>query len=316
MFNNLSLADLLNTEVVTASRTKESANRAPGTIVVVPRQQIKERGYRNLADILKDLPGVDYSHGQSSTSYNLFTIRGLQGNNKFVILQNGLRISSPTGEQAPIMDNFPLYHVKQVEIVYGPASALYGADAFTGVVNLITDAQNTDIEVSYEAGSDSHGYGHFQTGFNWGDSLTVRLGGHYQNSKHSDLAADYSDIYTIGDLVTFNGDTIVEAENRVCPRFPTRSYTINFEATFDEKLSLRYTESSFRNTTTVGDRPNHNDYARNPNWYTDLSSLSAQYQLDINDKWSSSMQGSYNVYEIDPRTKFANTFVNFVDGYK
>ena len=315
---SISLQDLFNIEVVTASRSAESANKAPGTLVVIPRQQIVERGYRHLGDVMRALPGVDYAHGTNGVTYNRMTVRGITGNNKFVILQNGFRISSSTGEAVPIADNYSLYNVKQIEIVYGPASALYGADAFTGVINLITynDPEELDNAMSLNVGSDSNRRGNFTAGWQWGEHVDIVVGGHRQKSDNDDLAAGYPDFYQLGDLTTFSGQTIVAAADRAAPTFPTDSHSLNIQMTIKDDFQLRYTESSFKNSNALGDAPDHSDYDRNPTWETQLSLINAGYHLQINDQWSTDIQASYNVYEIDPATKFSNTFVDFGDGYK
>lgn len=134
----LSLEELMNISIVTASKREESIQSTPSTVTVVTQQQITDRHYINLIDLLQDLPGFDIQKATDETRYHNITFRGHLGNNKFLILQNGIRIDSPTGEIIPVADNFPLYNAKQIEILYGPAAALYGADAFGGVINIIT----------------------------------------------------------------------------------------------------------------------------------------------------------------------------------
>ena len=141
--------------VTTATRTNQKVTDAPATMIVVSRQQIMERGYNNLLDLLEDLPGIDVQNKNSQEMYNMTVIRGNWGSHKFIIMKDGYRISSPTAEIIPIGENFPLYDIRQVEVIFGPASALYGADAFTGVINLITqDAEEVGgWEVAAAAGS-------------------------------------------------------------------------------------------------------------------------------------------------------------------
>jgi outer membrane receptor protein involved in Fe transport len=61
------------------------------------------------------------------------------------VLLDGIRISSPTGEPLPILANYPVHTARQIEVVYGPGSALYGADAFSAVINIISkDVSESD----------------------------------------------------------------------------------------------------------------------------------------------------------------------------
>ncbi|WP_165760260.1 TonB-dependent receptor plug domain-containing protein, partial [Niastella populi] len=75
---------------------------------------------------LPDIKVNDKSDPETSAS---FIIRGIRRQDRFVILMDGIRISSPTNEALPLLENFPIYLAKQIEVVYGPGSALYGADA-------------------------------------------------------------------------------------------------------------------------------------------------------------------------------------------
>lgn len=132
------LATLLNTPITAASRQSESSGRAPATVVTVTADQILRRRYRSLGEVLRDLPEFKVDNGFSVEYYNTATVRGVMGQYKFVLLMDGNRIGAATNEVIPLLENIPVHFAKQVEVVYGPASALYGADAFTGVINIVT----------------------------------------------------------------------------------------------------------------------------------------------------------------------------------
>ena len=104
--------------------------------------------------------------------------------------KDGIRINSPTVEPIiPVAENYPLYNAKQVEILYGPASAIYGADAFSGVINIITENAPRDatVRATVEGGEfDSYRvdvYGAKR----YNDGVAVSLGGHYQETDGPDL---------------------------------------------------------------------------------------------------------------------------------
>jgi outer membrane cobalamin receptor len=164
------LAELLRTPVVTASRTPKSARSAPATVVIVTAEQIRLRRYRSLWDVLKDLPEIKGDPGSDFYGFNGLTVRGVQGLQKLLILMDGMRISGPTNEPVPFLENYPVQMVRQVEVVFGPASALYGADAFSGVVNLITQGQEAEAGESIVAAGGQWGLGFGQA------SARVHLG--------------------------------------------------------------------------------------------------------------------------------------------
>ena len=136
---SMDLEQLTQLQVSTPTRTAETLENTAGTVMVFTRADIRERGYRNLGELMQSLPGVYVQGNSSADAFNTVSWRGLAGNNMFIIMQNGVRINTPAGEPLAVSDNFPLYNAQRVEIVYGPGSALYGTDALSGVINIITD---------------------------------------------------------------------------------------------------------------------------------------------------------------------------------
>ncbi len=129
---------LENTEVVTATRTKTKLKEAPAAIYVVTSQQIAERGYRTLSDALRDIPGMDFQHNYGIYP-DLIHQRGLIGGmQRTLIYVDGIPDNN-LNENAMLAGSvrFPLNNVERIEIISGPASALYGANAFNGIINII-----------------------------------------------------------------------------------------------------------------------------------------------------------------------------------
>ncbi|HEX6737008.1 MAG TPA: TonB-dependent receptor plug domain-containing protein, partial [Vicinamibacteria bacterium] len=137
----LTLEELLKVRiptVSTASKTAEKATEAPATVVVITRNDIRLRGYRNLRDIFRDLPGMESIGAFYGEFGDLVPVRGVTGNNKIVALVNGMRVNPPGGEPMMFRADFAIADVEQIEVIYGPGSTLYGQDAISAVVNVIT----------------------------------------------------------------------------------------------------------------------------------------------------------------------------------
>ncbi len=125
--------------VVTASKKEQRLSDAPAAVYIITEKQIRERGYRTLVDALSDIPGFDIIH-----NYGIFPElihqRGLVGNNQRTLLYiDGIPDNNLT--EGAILGGsirFPLNNVQRIEVVSGPASALYGANAFNGIINIIT----------------------------------------------------------------------------------------------------------------------------------------------------------------------------------
>ena len=133
------LSELVEIDVSLASGIEESIFDAPAAMVVVTAEEIQQRGYTNLAEIIVDLPGFDtvlangipylyaYQRGyrHPSTQRTLLMINGHVDNHLWT-------------HQAVFSRRFPLSSIKKVEVLYGPASAIYGPNAFLGIVNIVT----------------------------------------------------------------------------------------------------------------------------------------------------------------------------------
>src|SRR5690606_22583757 len=81
---NLSLRELLNAKVITASKTLQALSLTPATVILVSKEQIKSRGYQSLLDVMYDLPDVKVDDKIYPGIRNSFTIRGTQGSEKLI----------------------------------------------------------------------------------------------------------------------------------------------------------------------------------------------------------------------------------------
>lgn len=145
---------LSRTNIVSSvSKRNEELRLAPATIVVISHQEIRERGYNDIIDILKDVPGFDISVYYGVLYANVYQ-RGLRSNNteKTLILIDGVEDNNLWTNYADISQQYPLSNIKRVEIIYGPASTMYGANAFTGVINIITKVPEDFIKKNHSSG--------------------------------------------------------------------------------------------------------------------------------------------------------------------
>jgi iron complex outermembrane receptor protein len=139
--NALPLEQLLNLEVVTASKIPQKISEAPSSVTVITAEDIRLRGYRTLTDVLQSVPGMTVSYDRN---YNYANIRGLGNpgdlNTRLLVLIDGRRLNDVVYDQGAIGTEFPidLGLIDRVEFVPGPGSAIYGSSAFFGVVNVIT----------------------------------------------------------------------------------------------------------------------------------------------------------------------------------
>lgn len=155
-----SLADFYGDEefVSIATGNKKRISKAPAVTSVITAKDIESMGARTLSQVLETVPGLHVSHS-SQTMAPKFKIRGISTlfNPQTLVLVDGTPISSVVrGDRHVVWGEYPVKAIARVEVIRGPGSALYGADAFAGVINIITkgydDIQQTDIGV----GAGSH----------------------------------------------------------------------------------------------------------------------------------------------------------------
>jgi vitamin B12 transporter len=137
--------------VVTASAVPETVATTPASVTVITREEIEDRAARDIADVLREVPGVNVSRtGSSGRTTSLFT-RGSNSTHTLV-LWNGIEINNPYFSGYD-WGRFSTLGVEQVEVVRGPYSALYGSDAVAGVVNILTAPKKSELRVAAESGS-------------------------------------------------------------------------------------------------------------------------------------------------------------------
>jgi iron complex outermembrane receptor protein len=141
---DLSLTDLMNVHVERvfgASERLQPVTEAPASVTIVTADDIKRYGYRTLADILRSVRGFYVSNDRN---YSYVGARGFAKagdyNTRVLLLVNGHRVNDNVYDQASIGSEFGLdvAMFDRVEVIRGPASSLYGTNAFFGVVNVIT----------------------------------------------------------------------------------------------------------------------------------------------------------------------------------
>jgi len=168
------------------SAREEPLAEAPAALIVITEQEIRDRGYRDLMDVFPDLPGVDISEYGRGAAPTQVIVRGLNATfNKIVVLRDGVVLDLPA--VAPkIGRNLPLYNIKRIEILYGPASVIYGSDAAAVVIQLISKEPGDGFHVEGESSAGSfdplqgfHRYvfdGHFATSYRWKSGLALTGG--------------------------------------------------------------------------------------------------------------------------------------------
>jgi outer membrane receptor for ferrienterochelin and colicin len=163
-------AELAAVPVTIATGTPRPNFKSAGSTSVITEEQIRTMGATELHEVLETVPGIHASLQPITYDYN-YSVRGIANktNAQMLILLNGTRITSPfQGSTASSLD-LPIAAIHRVEVIRGPGSAVYGADAFAGVINVITKKAN-DIDgtqLGMRAGNWDSQSGWGQNGTHW-----------------------------------------------------------------------------------------------------------------------------------------------------
>lgn len=147
--------------VVTATKTEQSIDRVTAAVQVITAEDIKKIGATTLKDVFKKTPGLVMQYGTfpsgSSASKSSISLRGMGATGSLWLI-DGRRLAGEVSNPYD-GDRIPASMIERIEIVKGPMSALYGADAVGGVINIITKQPKDSFkaEVTASAGQNADG---------------------------------------------------------------------------------------------------------------------------------------------------------------
>ncbi|MCU4675144.1 TonB-dependent receptor [Catenovulum sp. 2E275] len=219
-----------------ATGIKTQIYKAPAVATVFTAEQIKNMGATDIDDVLETVPGLHIS--RNAIGYNpIYSFRGIYSSNngQALMMINGTPITNSfTGNRNQVWGGMPVEAIARIEVMRGPGSAIYGADAFAGVINIITKNADdiADNQVAYRAGT-------FDTHDVW-----LTLAGHSGNFKYASIfeyhKTDGSDKIITADRQTLNdiahGTSVSNAPGQVS------RYTENY----DYRGELNYHDLTIR----------------------------------------------------------------------
>ena len=159
----MSLEELMDMKITSASNIQESTSDAPATVIVITQEDIQNRGYTDISEVLVDLPGFD-NILTNGTSYMVSYQRGYRTNwtQRTLVMIDGKVTNHLWSHDAFISRQYPMSTIDRIEVLYGPASSIYGANAFLGVINIITkEADKT--KGNYNSSTINMQYGSYNT---------------------------------------------------------------------------------------------------------------------------------------------------------
>lgn len=156
------IADDLTSAV---SKKDEKIELVPASIEVITEEEIFRRGYRSLEELFHDISGFDITSTKGE-QYSLLYQRGYRSDlgDRTLVLVNGVEDNGLYTNEAHITRQYPISNIERVEVIYGPATTMYGANAFQGVINIVTKNAKQLTTAGNSIGANAHvGYGHWNT---------------------------------------------------------------------------------------------------------------------------------------------------------
>lgn len=247
-------AATLSEVVVSAAGFEQKITDAPASISVVTKEDLAKRPYTSLTDAVRDLEGVDIGETSDKTGQKTISLRGL-GADYTLILVNGKRQSNhgdiyPNSFSGNQFNHIPpLDAIERIEVIRGPASTLYGADAMGGVINIITKKVGDKWSGSATVGknmSQGSEFGDETTmdfdlrgplAKNWG--LSIR-GSQYDKDPSNPTyspAVDPAGVTHVRELGFGGGGRTVESKNQAL------GLSLSFKPTARQSITLDYDRS-------------------------------------------------------------------------
>ncbi len=163
-------ADPEDAVVVTATRTPTRVSQVVSDVSVITREEIDQAGVSTLAEILQAQPGVEITQNGGLGTTSAVFLRGTNSGHVLVLV-DGLRVGSATLGTTPFED-IPPSQIERIEIVRGPMSSLYGADAIGGVIQIFTRAGQGPVQPRASAGYGTYNTQRYTAGIGGGPGDT------------------------------------------------------------------------------------------------------------------------------------------------
>jgi len=153
------LSMILSREIRISSKEKETMRDAAGIVSVISADEIKKTGARDLMDVLSLVPGFSPSFEVVGTYW--LGVRGIMGQSRVILLIDGQAINELMYNTVELNNHFSLDQIRQIEIIRGPGSSVYGGNAVLSVINIVTksgeEMNGASVGLSYSQMEKTYG---------------------------------------------------------------------------------------------------------------------------------------------------------------
>ncbi len=238
-----SLEDLMNIEVTSVSKTKQTLSHTASAVFVISPEDITRSGATNIPDLLRMVPGVDVAQINANTW--AVSVRGFNArfSNELLVMVDARPVYTQTfgGVFWDVLD-LPMEDIERIEVIRGPGGSIWGANAVNGVINIITKEASETLGglVVAGGGNTEQGFGTTQYGGKAGEGTAYRVYTKYFNQDHlpNPAGQDGGDgwhllqggfrtdsVVSSKDTLTFQGDIYNAQEGIPTTDFPSVTTT-------------------------------------------------------------------------------------------
>ncbi len=157
----------LDSVIITATRTAQTADETLASTTVITRQDIERQQAHSIQDLLRGAPGLSVSNSGGAGKATSLFLRGTESDHVLVLV-DGIKVGSATAGTTAFQD-IPVDLIERIEIVRGPRSSLYGSEAIGGVIQIFTRKGGRGIEPAFSIGGGSFGTYQVAGGVSGGD---------------------------------------------------------------------------------------------------------------------------------------------------
>jgi len=269
--------DNVETIVVTGTRIPTNISESLSAVSVLQRADIERYQASDIFQLLSRIPSVSFTRNGGRGSSTSMSLRGNQSDHSMFLI-DGVRIGSATSGGAALA-SLNMATVERIEIIRGPKSNLYGADAIGGVVNIIT-RKTSDPSVF-----------NLQTSFGSNDTTETTAVAGLNGDRYSFTAAvnvlDTSGIDNTESTDGVHGDEDAHRKNSLALNY---QYQLADNVLWKLVYNRNETESEYDNNCSVGSWPNSSSVDCYIFSSGQVDSLSTAIELEVSDQWHTSFQ--------------------------
>lgn len=178
--------------VVTAARTAQTVDETLAPVTVITRKDIERSQASSVSDLLRKTPGLQVTDSGGQGAATSIFLRGTNSNHALVLI-DGVRINSATGGQ-PAIPYLDTNQIERIEIVRGPKSSLYGADAIGGVIQIFTRKGKGKPQLTVKVGAGSRDSSNADLNFGGQvDNTRFNINTNFQETQGFDRTVSTSD---------------------------------------------------------------------------------------------------------------------------